>query len=161
MELSESPKTSPVPALIPINLKSHLKRNDEVKTLNQRSKRVPGTMDQIGSSCEGSTEESLRLIPSRNNKKHNPPDRPQFLRRPLNIKPTRQPRRNKAPEMFADVIIKDRSRTRSQYPSPVRKGVLKHPNGLKYAATSVQYAKTQKKHKLVTSKGMAFNSVNR
>ena len=155
----ESPKSPPVPALIPINLKSHLKRNDEVKTLNQRSR--PGTIDQVGSSSEGSPEKSLKLIPSSNNKKQNSPYRPQFQRGPLNIKPTRQPHRNKAPEMFADIIIKDRSRTRSQYPSPVRKGILKHPNGSKYAVTGAKYAKTQKKNKLVSSKGMAFHSVKR
>lgn len=157
----ESPKSPPVPALIPINLKSHLKRNDEVKTPNQRSRRVPGTTNEVGSSSEGSPEKSPKLIPSSNNKKQNSPYRPQFQRRPLNIKPTRQPRRNKAPEMFADIIIKDRSRTRSQYSSPVRKGILKHPNGSKYVATGVKYAKTQKKNKLVSSKGMAFNSVKR
>lgn len=142
----------PVP-LIPINLKSHLKRNDRIKTFNRISKRVPGTMEQSGRSCDSSPEKCASFVPSKSIKKQFSPYRAQYSRG-FSGAPSRQPRRNKVPEMFGDIIIKDRIRGRSQIQSPVRKGILKYPNSSRSAATGVKYAATPKKSKVTSSKGM-------
>ena len=149
----KTPESSPAP-LIPINLKSHLKRNDRIKTLNRSSKRVPNSVEQTVSSCESSPEKSPSFMPSNSNKTQISQYRAQYSRRTLAITPSaRQPRRTKVPEMFGDIIIKDRFRARSQFQSPARKGILKPPNGSKLPATGAKYAMTVKKSKLVPSKG--------
>lgn len=155
----KAPESPPMP-LIPINLKSHLKRNDRIKTSNRISKRAPDKMEQIGSSCDSSPEKCPSFIPSKLSvKKQLPPYRVQYSRG-FSVAPSRQPRRKKVPEMFGDIIIKDRFRARSQIQSPVRKGILKYPNGSKSAAAGVRYAATPKKSKVISSKGMSSISMN-
>ena len=146
---------SPSLPLVPINLQSHLKRNDRIKTVNRSFKRVSGTMKKTNSSCENSPEKSpSQFIPSANtNKQYNSPYRTQYSRRPLAITSGRQPRGNKAPDMFGDIVIKDRFRTRSQFQTPVRRGILKHPSGSKLTGTGVKYATIAKKSKLISPKG--------
>ena len=150
----KAPESPPMP-LIPINLKSHLKRNDRIKTLNRIPKRIPGKIEQSGSSCDSSPEKCPSFLPSKtiNIRKQFPPQRVQYSRG-FSVTPSRQPRRNKVPEMFGDIIIKDRFRGRSQIQSPVRKGILKHPNASKSTAMGVKYAATPKKSKVISSKGM-------
>lgn len=154
-EPSKPEKATEMPpvSLIPINLKSHLKRNDRIKTFNRISKRVPGTMEQSGRSCDSSPEKCASFVPSKSIKKQFSPYRAQYSRG-FSGAPSRQPRRNKVPEMFGDIIIKDRIRGRSQIQSPVRKGILKYPNSSRSAATGVKYAATPKKSKVTSSKGM-------
>jgi len=147
------PESTPMP-LVPINLKSRLKRNDRIKTLNRSSKGIPGTIDHNRSGCESSPEKSASFIPSNSNKKQSSSYRPQYTRRPLVITTARQPRRKKVPEMFGDIISKDHLRTRAQFQSPVRKGILKNPNSSRLAFTGVKYATTQKRNKRISSKGM-------
>lgn len=134
---------SPNMPLTPINLKSHLKRNDRIKTLNRNSKRVPDNMKQSESRFNSSPEKCPSFVPSK---------RVQHSRG-FSVTPSKQPRRNKVPEMFGDIIIKDRYRATSKYQSPVRKGILKYPNNSKPAATGVKYAATPKKNKAISLKG--------
>lgn len=151
----KAPESPPIP-LIPINLKSHLKRNDRIKTLNQIPKRVPSKMEQGGSSCDSSPEKCPSFLPAKtiNIRKQLPsPHRVQYSRG-FSVTPSRQLRRKKVPEMFGDIIIKERFRARSQIQSPVRKGILKHPNASRSAAMGVKYAATPKKSKAISSKGM-------
>ncbi|XP_078373572.1 uncharacterized protein LOC144657137 isoform X2 [Oculina patagonica] len=152
---------SPSLPLIPINLKSHLKRNDRIKTLNRIPKRVPNKMEQGGSSCDSSPEKCPSFLPTKtiNIRKQLPPHRVQYSRG-FSVTPPRQSRRNKVPEMFGDIIIKDRFRARSQIQSPVRKGILKHPNASRSAAMGVKYATTPKKSRAISSKGKKTSAVS-
>ena len=148
-----APVMTPVP-LIPINLKSHLKRNDRIKTFNRISKRVPGTVEQSGRSYDSSPEKCASFVSSKSSKKQFSPYRAQYSR-VFSATPSRQPRQlNKVPEMFGDIIIKDRIRGRSQIQSPARKGILKYPNSSRSAVMGVKYAAIPKKGKSVSSLGM-------
>ena len=148
----KAPEMPPVP-LIPINLKSHLKRNDRIKTFTGVSKRVPGTMERSERSCDSSPEKCASFVPSNSIKKQFSPYRAQYSRGFTGTL-SRQPRRKKVPEMFGDIIIKDRIRGRSQIQSPARKGILKYPSSSRSAAMGVKYAATPKKIKVTSSKGM-------
>lgn len=148
----KAPEMPPVP-LIPINLKSHLKRNDRIKTFNRISTRLPGTMEQSDRSCDSSPEKCASFVPSNSIKKQFSPYRAQCSRGFTGI-PSRQPRRKKVPEMFGDIIINDRFRGRSQIQSPARKGILKYPSSSRSAAMGVKYVATPKKSKVASSKGM-------
>lgn len=149
----EAPVMPPVP-LIPINLKSHLKRNDRIKTFNRTSKRVPGTVEQSGRSYDSSPEKCASFVSSKSSKKQFLPYRAQYSR-VFSATPSRQPRQlKKVPEMFGDIIIKDRIRGRSQIQSPARKGILKYPNSSRSAVMGVKYAAIPKKGKSVSSLGM-------
>ena len=148
----KAPEMPPVP-LIPINLKSHLKRNDRIKTFTRISKSVPGTMEQSERSCDSSPEKCASFVPSNNIKKQFSPYRAQYSRGCVGT-PSRQPRRKKVPEMFGDIIIKDRIRGRSQTQSPARRGILKYPSSSRSATLEVKYAATPKKNKVKSSKGM-------
>ena len=154
-EPSESEKAPEMPSvpLIPINLKSHLKRNDRIKTFNRISKRVPGRVEQSGTSCDSSPEKCASFVPSKSIKKQFSPYRAQCSRG-FSGTPSRQPRRNKVPEMFGDIIIKDRIRGRSQIQSPARKGILKYPSSSRSTVMGVKYAAIPKKSKNAPSKGM-------
>lgn len=148
----KAPEMPPVP-LIPINLKSHLKRNDRIKTFTRISKRIPGTVEQSERSPDSSPEKCASFVPSNSIKKQFSPYRAQYSRGFIGT-PSRQPRRKKVPEMFGDIIIKDRIGGRSQIQSPARKGILKYPNSSRSAAMGVKYATTPKKSKVTSSKGM-------
>ena len=148
----KAPEMSPAP-LIPTNLKSHLIRNDRIKTFTRISKRVPGTMEQSERSCDISPEKCASFAPSNSIKKQFSPYRAQCSRG-FTGTPSKQPRRRKVPEMFGDIIISDRFRGRSQIQSPARKGILKYPSSSRSAAMGVKYAATPKKSKVVSSKGM-------
>ncbi|KAM7426617.1 hypothetical protein ABFA07_022117 [Porites harrisoni] len=155
-DLESSAKTTeslPSP-LVPINLKSHLKRNDKIKSTNRSFNRVSGTTEHIYKSCKSSPEKCPSFTPLANiNKPYTSPYRTQYSRRPLATTPAWQHRRNKAPEMFGDIVIKDRFKTRTQFPSPSRKGILKHPNGSRLASNGVKHATATKKSKLSPPKG--------
>ena len=153
-KLEKAPESSPKP-LIPINLKSHLKRNDRIKTLNRFPKLVPGNMEHSGSSCDSSPEKCPSFLTPKtiDIRKQLPQYRVQYSRG-VSVTPSRQPRRKKVPEMFGDIIIKDHFRARSQIHPPVRKGILKQPNASKAASVGVRYAATPKKNKVISSKGM-------
>ena len=154
--LESSTKTTeslPSP-LVPINLKSHLKRNDKIKSPNRNFNRASGTMEHIYKSCKSSPEKCPSFTPLANtNKPYTSPYRTQYSRRPLATTPAWQHRRNKAPEMFGDIVIKDRFKARTQFPSPSRKGILKHPNGSRLASNGVKHATATKKSKLSPPKG--------
>lgn len=148
----KAPEMPPVP-LIPINLKSHLKRNDRIKTFNRMSKRVAGTIEQSERRCDSSPEKCASFVPSNSVKKQFSPYRAQCSR-VFTGTPLRQPRRKKVPEMFGDIIINDRFRGRTQIQSPARKGILKYPSSSRSAAMGVKYATTPNKIKVPSSKGM-------
>ena len=148
----KAPEVPPVP-LIPINLKSHLKRNDRIKTFTRISKRLPGTMEQSERSSDSSPEKCASFVPLNNIKKQFSPYRAQCSRG-FTGTPSRQPRRKKVPEMFGDIVINDRFRARSQTLSPARKGILKYPSSSRSAVMGVKYAATPKKSKVTSSKGM-------
>ena len=155
-DLESSAKTTeslPSP-LVAINLKSHLKRNDKIKSPNRNFNRVSGTMEHIYKSCKSPPEKCPSFTPvAKTNKPYTSPYRTQYSRRPLATTHAWQHRRNKAPEMFGDIVIKDRYKARTQFPSPVRKGILKHPNGSRFASNGVKHATATKKSKLSPSKG--------
>ncbi|KAM7430162.1 hypothetical protein ABFA07_019092 [Porites harrisoni] len=159
--LESSTKTTeslPSP-LVPINLKSHLKRNDKIKSPNRNFNRASGTMEHIYKSCKSSPEKCPSFTPLANtNKPYTSPYRTQYSRRPLATTPAWQHRRNKAPEMFGDIVIKDRFKARTQFPSPSRKGILKHPNGSRLASNGVKHATATKKSKLSPPKGKRNSS---
>lgn len=147
-------QTGPTVPLTPINLNSHLKRDDGIKKLD--SIRYPGIMHQTGSKCSSSSEKPSSFTPTSSSKTQNSSYRSQYQRKPLDIAPVRQPRRNKAPELFENIIIKDRFRARSQYSSPLKKGILKNANGSKYSTTGVKYSTIQEKNNLAPFQGMAL-----
>ncbi|XP_073231808.1 uncharacterized protein [Porites lutea] len=155
-DLESSAKTTeslPSP-LVPINLKSHLKRNDKIKSPNRNFNLVSGNMEHIYKSCKSSPEKCASFTPLANtNKPYTSPYRTQYSRRPLATTPAWQHRRSKAPEMFGDIVIKDRFKARTQFPSPSRKGILKHPNGSRLASNGVKHATATKKSKLSPPKG--------
>ena len=118
--------------LNPINLKSHLTRNDRIKTsLTRNSQRVPDEMKQKKNSCNSYPEKFPSIVPSKGFQRQFFPQRVQHSRA-LSVKPTpRQARRNKVPELFGDIIIKDQRSATSKYQSPIRKGILKYPGNSK------------------------------
>lgn len=143
--------------LNPINLKSHLTRNDRIKTsLTRNSQRVPVEMKQKKNSCNSYPEKCPSIVPSKGFQRQFFPQRVQHSRA-LSVKPApRQARRNKVPELFGDIIIKDQRSATSKYQSPIRKGILKYPGNSKSSAAGVRCAAAMpKKNKAMSQKGMS------
>lgn len=140
--------------LNPINLKSHLTRNDRIKTsLTRNSQRVPVEMKQKKNSCNSYPEKCPSIVPSKGFQRQFFPQRVQHSRA-LSVKPApRQARRNKVPELFGDIIIKDQRSATSKYQSPIRKGILKYPGNSKSSAAGVRCAAAMpKKNKAMSQK---------
>lgn len=143
--------------LNPINLKSHLIRNDRIKTLNRNSQRVPDKMKQRKSSCNSSPEKFPSFVSPKAVQRQLLPQRVQYSRG-FSIKSTpRQVRQSKVPELFGDIVIKDQRSATSKHPSPLRKGILKYPSNSKSSAAGVRYAPAiPKKNKALSQKGMSL-----
>ncbi|XP_022777976.1 uncharacterized protein LOC111319476 isoform X2 [Stylophora pistillata] len=140
--------------LNPINLKSHLIRNDRIKTLNRNSQRVPDKMKQRKSSCNSSPEKFPSFVSPKAVQRQLLSQRVQYSRG-FSIKSTpRQVRQSKVPELFGDIVIKDQRSATSKHPSPLRKGILKYPSNSKSSAAGVRYAPAiPKKNKALSQKG--------
>ena len=136
--------------LVPINLKSHLKPNEKIKKFDRISKRASIKTEPIPESPGSPIEKCPTFISS--TRKEMSVQNVKYSQR-LAVNSFREPSRNRAPEMFGDLITKDGATKRSQYRSLVRRGILKNPSRSKFGTTEPKLMTTSKKKKDIVSKG--------